>query len=81
MSSQAPELSEREARNLLPSGRAAAGVEQREFGGMELVGDHEAAALDLPQALPDAETGQERLLGAGQPESAGGRAEPSDSCR
>lgn len=73
MSGQAPSFPN-EARNLLPSGRAAAGVEQREFGGMELVGDHEAAALDLPQALPDAETGQERLLGAGQPR-AGGRAE------
>ena len=56
----------------MASGCAAAGVEQGEFVGVELVLADEAPGLDPPQALADAEVRQELLLGACQAEGGSG---------
>src|SRR5699024_424764 len=50
-------------------------VEEPVLGRVELVLDDVGGALDLPQPLPDTEGGQQRLLGAGQPERRRGGSE------
>ena len=54
---------------------AGSGIERGQFGGVELVLDDEAAVLDAPEPLPGAQSRQETLLGAGEPERGGGGAE------
>lgn len=57
------------------SEHAGAGIEQFELGWVELMLDQEAAILDLPEALPDAEPGQQGAFGAGETERLRGDSE------
>lgn len=54
---------------------AACGVEGCEFVGVELVLDDEGAVFDPPQPLPDPESGEQYLFGAGQSQGLCGGAE------
>lgn len=56
-------------------GEPAPGVEHPQFVGVELVLDQEGSFVDPPQGLPDAQAGQQGLLGAGEAEGLGGGAD------